>query len=365
MRRDDARALKVQRLSAISEMRQIVKGAKQEHRDMSAADIDQFDSLRTDVLKLDLDLSKAENGNEATKEYRLAGGARLTDSSEGYEGALTREFRNAGFPGASATISWEQFETASEFRAASWTGSVDTLSPDRRLSAPLGAGRERCDRAPASEAVEPHPRGGGERRARDRRGHREAGDLERPWTPDRAHEAGRERPDGHPEHLLEQRQVSSILEQDLALAVNEGLDSLVLTAVTASGFTAPGTDPLPISLRNAVTVLQAAGYNPDVAVLRPADSEAIDTSRTTDNGYITGWGSSARPPVRHAGLISKTAAWPFIAVSAAFGRMYASPVSLRAFEQDAGSTNKSTVRMEFNAAFAAERQGAAQRIAAT
>lgn len=42
--------------------------------------------------------------------------------------------------------------------------------------------------------------------------------------------------------------------------------------------------------------------------------------------------------------------------------MFMSPVELRAFEADSGTTNKQNVRMELNAAFGAERLPAATRI---
>jgi hypothetical protein len=48
----------------------------------------------------------------------------------------------------------------------------------------------------------------------------------------------------------------------------------------------------------------------------------------------------------------------------AFGKLYASPVSLQTFEQDAGQTNKSRVRIETHAQIGVERQAAAIRIAA-
>jgi hypothetical protein len=41
------------------------------------------------------------------------------------------------------------------------------------------------------------------------------------------------------------------------------------------------------------------------------------------------------------------------------------PISLARFEQDAGSTNKSTIRLEGHAAYGVERTGAAVRIAAS
>jgi hypothetical protein len=46
----------------------------------------------------------------------------------------------------------------------------------------------------------------------------------------------------------------------------------------------------------------------------------------------------------------------------AYARMFISPVKLRAFEQDAGATNRQTVRMETNAGYTVERIPAARRI---
>jgi hypothetical protein len=45
--------------------------------------------------------------------------------------------------------------------------------------------------------------------------------------------------------------------------------------------------------------------------------------------------------------------------------MYASPVTLARFEADAGTTNRSNVRMELHAVFGGERTAAAVRIAAS
>lgn len=46
----------------------------------------------------------------------------------------------------------------------------------------------------------------------------------------------------------------------------------------------------------------------------------------------------------------------------AHGRMYISSVELRAFEQDAGASNRQILRMETNAGHAVERIPAARRI---
>ena len=48
--------------------------------------------------------------------------------------------------------------------------------------------------------------------------------------------------------------------------------------------------------------------------------------------------------------------------STAFGKLYASPLSLARFEVDAGATNRSNVRLEGHAVFGVERTPAAVRI---
>ena len=60
--------------------------------------------------------------------------------------------------------------------------------------------------------------------------------------------------------------------------------------------------------------------------------------------------------------ISKNIANPTVVDSNAFGKLYASPVSLPSFEENAGKTNTSLVRFEGNAAFGNERLTAAVRI---
>ena len=46
----------------------------------------------------------------------------------------------------------------------------------------------------------------------------------------------------------------------------------------------------------------------------------------------------------------------------AFGRLYVAPVELRSFEQDAGATNRQTVRMETSSLYTVERVAAGLKI---
>jgi hypothetical protein len=53
---------------------------------------------------------------------------------------------------------------------------------------------------------------------------------------------------------------------------------------------------------------------------------------------------------------------PVVVDSQAYGRLYAGPVSLQRFEENAGASNSSLLRCEGNAVFAVERSTAAVRI---
>jgi hypothetical protein len=57
---------------------------------------------------------------------------------------------------------------------------------------------------------------------------------------------------------LEQPAFNTTIENDLRLAVNDGLDKLILDAIAASGFQAPGTDPLLVSIRKAITTIPSS-----------------------------------------------------------------------------------------------------------
>jgi hypothetical protein len=175
---------------------------------------------------------------------------------------------------------------------------------------------------------------------------------------------------GIPNIYLEQPAFRSVIEQDLRLALDGGLDKLVLDAIATAGFQTPGSDELLVSIRKARSVIEAAGYNPNVLVLRPADSELLDTLVSgvsgADNDYVFQPASAA--PSLIYGLqvrISKSIPAPAVLDGVAFGKLYVSAISLASFEEDAGATNKSTVRLEGHGVFGVERAAAAVRIAAS
>jgi hypothetical protein len=62
---------------------------------------------------------------------------------------------------------------------------------------------------------------------------------------------------------------------------------------------------------------------------------------------------------------SKVLAAPVVMNTQAHGRLYMSPLSLARFEENAGKTNTSLIRLEGHAAYGTERTAAAIRIAAS
>ena len=76
-------------------------------------------------------------------------------------------------------------------------------------------------------------------------------------------------------HLLEPA-FRTVIEQDLRYALDGGLDKLVLDAIAVSGFQAPGSDNMLVSIRKAITTIQGSGYSPDTLVLTPAAAESLD-----------------------------------------------------------------------------------------
>jgi HK97 family phage prohead protease len=176
---------------------------------------------------------------------------------------------------------------------------------------------------------------------------------------------------GVPNVYLAQPAVGPIIDTDLRLAINEGLDKLALDQLALAPFYDPADSPsLLAAIRHAITLIQDEGYNPDTLVLRPEDSEFLDTLRVTPDAtpaeeeYVFEPGQYAPNPWNLSRRVSKGAAAPIVLDSMAFGRMYPSPVSLRTFEENDGATNTSLIRMELHALVNAERLNAAVRIAA-
>jgi hypothetical protein len=295
---------------------------------------------------------------------------------------LANEFRSAGFPGLpgqKARIPWQAFED----RAVTWTGSVDNVLKSRQTAGPFGYDQRWA--WPAFQRV-PVPEGTTSVDVLTQT----ARSLATPANTVRAVEATSTKPEtgstltivtnamkqiaskqaGIPNVYLHQREFNTVIENDLRLAVNDGLDSLVLAYIATSGFQAPGTDPLLVSIRKAMTTILNSGYSPDTLLLTPANSEALDVAVSGISGgtqdFVFEPGQFA--PGTIFGLqkrICKTIPAAAVVDSNALGKYYVTPVDLAHFEENAGATNSTLVRMELNAVFGGERTAAAVRIAAS
>jgi uncharacterized protein len=293
--------------------------------------------------------------------------------------SLAEEFRAAGFPGEEATLSFDEFEQ----RAVTWTGSVDNINKAQATAGPLGADQryawpafQRVNVDAGATSVDVFTQ--------------TARTLATAANVVRAIDAVTAKPEtastltivttalkqlasiytNVPNIQLEQPAFNTVIENDLTLAINEGLDKLVLDFIATAGFQAPGTDQLLVSIRKAMTTILGNGYNPDTVILTPANAETLDV---LVSGIASGVNDYVFPPAQLApnnifGLnkrISKTIPAAAVVDSKALGKLYTSPVTLARFEADSGTTNRGNVRMELNAVFGGERTGAAVRIAAS
>lgn len=313
---------------------------------------------------------RAEDRSEEPNEQR-AGGLQVEDRATAAP-SLTAAFRREGFPGEAATIDW------GEYRAASFGGNAEDLSPIRRPGIDLGHDRRWIYPALPQVAVGADVTSVQVLRQVSRT-------LATPANVVRAIDATTAKPEtdtalelvtvalqqvasvssGIPNVVLAQDGVQSLIETDLRLALDEALDSLVLAELAAIGNVAPGTNPLLVNIRRARTAVEAEGYAPDTVALSPEDAEALDTlvAESGTEHYVFPAGGSA--PGSIFGLrvrVSKAVSDPIVLDSSSVGRLYASPVSVAVFEENDGSTNTSLVRIESHAAAAVERLDAAVRI---
>jgi uncharacterized protein len=310
-----------------------------------------------------------------------AGSLRVEDRAiaSGSNRGLAELFRDRGFPGERAVIEWDEFES----RAVTWSASVDVMNQARRMGGPLGLDQRYA--WPAFRRI-----GVSADTTSVAIVQQTARALATAANVIRAIDATTAKPEtastlnlatvplkqvatiqtNVPNVYLLQPAINSIIEQDLRLAINEGLDKLVLDLIATAGFQAPGTDQLLVSIRKAKTTLLAAGYNPDTVILTPADDQALDVlvSGITGgvNDYVMGVAVDSESPLFNMNRrISKTIPASTVVDSQALGALYASPVSLARFENLSGTTNSSNIRLELQAAFGLERVAAACRIAAS
>jgi HK97 family phage prohead protease len=314
-----------------------------------------------------------------------SGSLRVTDRNEGGEVErrdLLGMFQQAGWtPGTRVEIPFSEYEGCVEHRSMTWTGTLDTLNLITRTGLPLGADtrwvwpsvpRDAVDQGVTAVQIA----------KQQSRTLPAAADVVRPLA------AVTDKPEvdsamdvetvslqqvaaiqsAVPNIFLLQDQLRSIIGVDLRLAINEGLDAIVLAGLATAPHHDPTTDPLLVSIRKAITIIEGHGYNPDTVVLTPAESESLDLLTTSGPEKFYVWSAAKMAPGTLFNLnvrIAKNATEPIVFDSSAVGRLYASPVALATFEENFGRTNSSTVRLEGTAVFGPERIDAACRIAAS
>jgi hypothetical protein len=168
---------------------------------------------------------------------------------------------------------------------------------------------------------------------------------------------------GIPRIHAAQPMFESLIEQDLRLAISDGLDELVRRGVTTAGTAAAVTGNVLDKIRKAKTIVAGQGYNPDVLAIDPAGAEALDLLKSSGSEalYVFNAGAAAPAPYGLQVRVWKSAGTALLD-SQAFGRLYAAPMELRSFEADGGLSNTQNVRLETNAAYTVERISAGLKI---
>jgi hypothetical protein len=139
-----------------------------------------------------------------------------------------------------------------------------------------------------------------------------------------------------------------MVETDLRLSISEGHDQLVVSGLATAGTLLAGTagDAI-VKVRRGISQLANAGYAADTLIIDAAGAEELDLMTTSGDEAMYMWGPGSFAGVLF-GLNRRVTKQAGTAVvdSDAFGRLYASPLSLQRFEVDAGLTNRSNHRLE-------------------
>ena len=297
--------------------------------------------------------------------------------------SMTEAFRSRGFPSETGTLGFDEFRQF-ESRAVTWGGTIDALDRLQTTGGPYGYDARYVWNSVPNVAVDAGVTsvtvfqqtartlnaGTAVVRAIDATSNKpEVASTLNVANVQLKQVAGVE--SGIPNVYLESDALASVVEEDLRYQVYDGLDSLFVSAVASSGFQAPDTGTANLtSIRKAQTTLRAAGYSPNLVALTPANAESMDLLVTGLSGGTADFvfGAGQFGPQQVFGMpivVSKSVAASVVVDTNAHGKMYVSPISLARFEENAGKTNTSLVRLECNAQYGTERTAAAVRIAAS
>lgn len=270
MRSDEKARLKEQKKQLLAEMRSLAASGQ------NPGNAPRWHELKNEVEEINR-IAEAEHEREL-REIREGRGSVSPDATiqaSGYERSFAREplyqaFRSAGFArGTPAEIPWQ------EFRAITWTGSIDNLNSPRRDAGALGYDQRYAYQALPSVGVDSGVTSISLLTQTART-------LATPANMIRAIDAVTAKPETTetltvstvalkqiasvvsdvPNIFLENEQAGSIVENDLKLAMTDALDDLLKQSVAAAGFQAPGTDNLLVSIRKAMSTIMSSGTRP-------------------------------------------------------------------------------------------------------
>ena len=204
-------------------------------------------------------------------------GLRVEDRVQGTPMGLADAFRSRGWPGERATLEWPEYEAQSritrnvtvDFRTLAVSGSVDDVNRVERESGPYGFDQRYAWPAFPRVAV-------GSDATSVEYWQQQTRSLASAANVVRAIDAVSAKPETSsgvnvvsaslkqvasvetaiPNVHLLQPAFRTVIEQDLRYALDGGLDKLVFDAIAVSGFQAPGSDNLLVSIRKAITTIR-------------------------------------------------------------------------------------------------------------
>jgi hypothetical protein len=163
-----------------------------------------------------------------------------------------------------------------------------------------------------------------------------------------------------PNVFLESPAFAGFINDDLTAAWRAAVDSMVVDAIELTSPPAGSGADVLAGIVGSVELVIAAGYNPTTVALKSADYLEL-LLLADDGGYVGSKMDRVLARVKvvvAAGLTSSLVLDPVAA-----GSLYLSNVRFASFEENAGSTNSSTVRVESHGLFAVQRPDAISTVA--
>ena len=170
---------------------------------------------------------------------------------------------------------------------------------------------------------------------------------------------------GIPNVFLANEALRGFVNADLRLAYSRAVDAHILATIAA---TTPASGAynaqLIVAILLAAEVVQAAGYSPNTVVLSPAQWHALRVAVQPGSGdWVAGATDFMLDGLTKVSVAGLTA--PVVLDSKALGVFHTTGARFATFEEADGSTNTSTVRLESNSVFAVQREDAVAAIDVT